>query len=163
MSPDKAILTKSMRAAAAASRGLAAWTNQTLAAYRANPAVRERASALTAFGFIFAFGLMSLDYVVTGGPDWNPGASAAPLEHVQVQPQMLSAAGYEAPPSLPELELVAFEPEGPVGELLGGPDTRLPNEPAQFILADFSVTDVVEPTPIAPTSATARKLKAGGA
>jgi hypothetical protein len=162
---SKANFARAARAIEVASMVLRTWSSQALAAYRANPAVRERTSALAAFGFIFAFGLMSLDYVVTGGPDWNPGASAAPLDHVQARPQMLAVAAYEAPPSLPEFELAAFEPEGPVGELLGGPDTRLPNEPAQLILTNFSVSDAAEsaPAPLTLISATARKLKAGGA
>ena len=151
-------LTKPERIAMIACRGVAAWGSRVWAAHRTNPAVRERTSALAAFGFIFAFGLFSFDYVITGGPDWNPGASAAPLEHARLRSQPLAAAPYEAPPPLPEFDLAAHAPEGPVGELLGGPDTLLPN--AQLELAE---TQTAQMMPASVTVAIVHKRKAGGA
>jgi hypothetical protein len=142
-----------------ASRGLVAGVTRVLANYRANPAARERTSALAAFGFIFSFGLFSFDYVITGGPDWNPGASAAPLEHARLHAQPLAEAPYEAPPTLPELDLTAYAPEGAVGELLGGPDTPLPNTPIQFVSLGASAPI---PTLTPMSAAVAQKLKTNG-
>lgn len=90
---------------------------------RTDPQARERASAMAAFACILAFGAASLDYLITGGPDWNPGAAAAPLAQPVLTLSRPEAAAYEAPPTLQAtlLEEAAFD--GPIPDLLGGPET----------------------------------------
>jgi hypothetical protein len=39
---------------------------------------RERTQAVAVFTLIFAFGVTSVDYLLTGGPELSPGARAAP-------------------------------------------------------------------------------------
>lgn len=92
---------------------------------RANVAVRERALASAVFAGIFAFGALGIDYLITGGPDWNPGgAEAYAMEIPQsaaVAPRQSQITQETAPPvhrsAFSEIDYsVAGE------ELLGGPD-----------------------------------------
>jgi hypothetical protein len=141
---------------------LAAWFQ----AFRADPDARERASAVAAFAFIFAFGAASLDYVITGGPDWSPGAAAAPLNHpTRIVTQASQAIAYETPPELPEVELVAYEPTGPIPDLLGGPETELPFAAApELTLASYQpVAPAAISAPASTAPAPARKHKRAGA
>ncbi len=109
--------------------GLPGWLAATVQAIRSDPNARERASAAAAFALIFSFGLASLDYLITGGPDWNPGAIAAPLNQPIVAPLTPApTVAVEPPPTLPMIELAAYESIGPIEELLGGP------EPAPAVL-----------------------------
>ena len=91
----------------------------------ASPVVRERALASAVFACIFAFATLSMDYLVTGGPDWNPGGGeslSAPIVE-RVAATSLRIASMEPAPTLPVV--IAIETAdfgGPVGELLGGPD-----------------------------------------
>jgi hypothetical protein len=94
---------------------------------RAVPAARERALATAVFAAIFAFALGSVDYLITGGPDWNPGgmgqAYAMEVAHPRYRaPQSVPAPASEA---LVLTETVAIEEEDysiATEELLGGPD-----------------------------------------
>jgi hypothetical protein len=103
--------------------GLPGWLATTVQAIRSDPNARERASAAAAFALIFSFGMASLDYLITGGPDWNPGAIAAPLNQPIVTPLTLApTVAVEPPPTPPMIELAAYESIGPIEELLGGPE-----------------------------------------
>jgi len=96
-----------------------------VAAVARDAALRERIVAAGAFAFIFAFLIGSVDYLITGGPDWNPGAAeAAQIAHVRFvtlaphAPATMGALQAEAtalPLERPDYS-VAAEP------LLGGPD-----------------------------------------
>lgn len=93
------------------------------------PAKRERIKAFTTFAFIFAFAAGSLDYLITGGPDWNPdGGQAYASEYVA--PRIARAAFVEAaviapPPALPEAEVLDADYRYTSETLLGGPETVL--------------------------------------
>lgn len=93
---------------------------------RADPKVRDLALAHAVFAGIFAFGVGAIDFLITGGPDWNPGgvayAQEAPLR--RAPSALLQTVAYELPPALPEQP--EWESDGsPVGELLGGPTPML--------------------------------------
>ena len=92
---------------------------------RAAPAARERTLASAVFAGIFVFAAGSVDYLITGGPDWNPGGGELQSAQIveRVAPTSLQVASFEPPPSFPALLAVeAPEFEGPVADLLGGSD-----------------------------------------
>ena len=108
-----------------------------LQSLRYDPAARERASATAAFALIFAFGAASLDYLITGGPDWNPGAEAAALgRRPAIAVQALAPSDFVG---VPQLELASLAPMAeapqPTEDLLGGPDAILPNMAPEIALA----------------------------
>ena len=95
---------------------------------RDDAAARDRAAAVSTFAFIFAFAVLSVDYVVTGGPDWNPDAEAAELPAaytraaVSPPPRLSDAAQREQPAVVEPAEIdYSFTTE----DLLGGPGTDL--------------------------------------
>jgi hypothetical protein len=98
-------------------------------ALREDPAARDRAAAASVFAFIFAFAVVSVDYVITGGPDWNPGAEAAELPAALTAPVALAPpprfpdAG--PPPPLEAPEPVEADYWRTTDDLLGGPETIL--------------------------------------
>ena len=99
-----------------------------LAGLLATPAASERAFASAVFAGIFAFGALSVDYLITGGPDWNPGG--AEFQSVQIVERVaatsLRVAIVEPPPTLPDLLAIETpEFDGPIADLLGGPDEWL--------------------------------------
>lgn len=112
------------------------------------PALRDRTLAQSVFAAIFAFALGGVDFVITGGPDWNPGAPAianhAPARHVVAV--ALATPIMEAPPTLVTEEAETLgEATLPTEELLGGPDTMLaawgvPEEPALGQMMDIAYT-----------------------
>ncbi len=52
---------------------------------RASAPLRERLTATLVFTAIFAFAVASMDYLITGGPDWNPGGQAYAMEVPSMQ------------------------------------------------------------------------------
>jgi hypothetical protein len=100
-----------------------------VAGARATPAARERTLASAVFAGIFVFAAGSVDYLITGGPDWNPGGGE--LQSAQIAeraaPTSLQVASFEPPPSFPAMPAIeAPEFDGPVADLLGGPDPWAP-------------------------------------
>jgi len=103
---------------------------QVYRAVRTDAAVRERIACVGAFAFIFTFFVGSVDAIVTGAADWNPGAEAAEMPAAYTQlvdytpPQFTDA---EAPPEAGEAsELVDYSFTTEV--LLGGPETVLASD-----------------------------------
>jgi hypothetical protein len=107
-----------------AERALSGWRNR---------AVREWTWASATFAAIFGCTLVSVDYVITGGPSWNPGGEAyayeAPRQRAEPAPPAL--VGYEPPPPPPIYaeDYEIFEDAAFTSEtLLGGPSSgRLQN------------------------------------
>jgi hypothetical protein len=97
---------------------------------RTDAAVRDRIACVSAFAFIFTFFVGSVDAIVTGAADWNPGAEAAemPRAYAQHVDYVLPAfSDAEAPPE--EAQAIALEDYSFTTEtLLGGPDTGLAND-----------------------------------
>lgn len=92
---------------------------------RANVAVRERALASAVFASIFAFGVLGMDYLITGGPDWNPGGAEAYAMEIP-QPTFVTQRPRQAtedttPPAPPQLTYVAIDYSAADADLLGGP------------------------------------------
>jgi|CXWL01.1.fsa_nt_gi hypothetical protein len=88
-------------------------------------AVRERAAACATFALIFVFAAGSMDFLISGGPDWNPGAPRAPQivrAEVLTTPLLHQETAWTPPPALPFHDVPEFVDSGRVGELLGGPD-----------------------------------------
>lgn len=90
-----------------------------------NPAVRERALACATFAAIFAATIGSVDYIITGGPSWNPGGEAYAYEapRPRAEPPAPTFVGYAPPPppvyaeDYAIFEYAAMSPDA----LLGGP------------------------------------------
>ncbi len=97
---------------------------QRVADLRATPAARERALASAVFAGIFMFAALSMDYLITRGPDWNPGGTELSVQAVErVAATSLHMATAETPPTGREPDAVEpAELDGPIAELLGGPD-----------------------------------------
>lgn len=99
---------------------------QTLfASLRHDRALRERALAGTVFAMIFAGFVGGVDYVITGGPTWNPGGEAPAF----VAPPHVRAAtttepilvGYAPPPPILTAAVDLRDYEMPIEDLLGAP------------------------------------------
>lgn len=131
------------------------------------PAIRERALASAVFAGIFAFGIASIDYLITGGPDWNPGAlgQAYAMEMTAPAPRLTAFVSAEPPSGeAPRLEAVEEEVDYsiPTEVLLGGPE----GDWAQGVYAypPYAGKDYAEPAaafPDAPIGAPPEKLKPG--
>jgi hypothetical protein len=97
---------------------------------RDDAAVRDRIACVSAFAFILTFAVGSVDAIVTGGADFNPGAEAAEMPQAYVQyvdytPPTFTDA--EAPPEAEEI--VAIEDYSFTTEtLLGGPEAVLASD-----------------------------------
>lgn len=99
-----------------------------------DPVRRDRMKARAAFAFIALFTVASIDYLITGGPEWNPGAGEA---HAMALPhsQRVSAPApapviiVEAPPTL---TVAHVEPDYSFTDeiLLGGPEPASETAPA---------------------------------
>lgn len=129
---------KNLRRAAAAT-----WAAFT--ALRTDPAQRERAFAGAVFAGIFAFGAMSVDYLITGGPDWNPGGVAYAMEAPGApfaQPHMHTRAvadNAEPPPILlTSISEDVVDYSYTSEELLGGFDWR-------DMQAEYAIEQTAEP------------------
>jgi len=102
-----------------------------------NSAARERFWAAGTFALIFGFFVAGVDYVISGGPDWNPEAPVTEAHAAQVH--RVAALAPSAPPALSaalQQKAEALEAEGgavveeidysfTTEVLLGGPDTVL--------------------------------------
>jgi hypothetical protein len=120
---DFAALARTARAGAVRFVGSAG------AAWR-NPALRDKAWASATFAAIFGLTLLGVDYVITGGPTWNPGGVAYAYEPepraVSRLPPTPVALADEPPPPAPlyaeDYEIFEY---GFVGAdaLLGGPSS----------------------------------------
>lgn len=115
-----------------------------------NPQRRERLEARATFAFIAAFTIFSVDYLITGGPDWNPGGEAYAME--MVSPTRAPTYWPEALPVEPlperEAEIVAAVDYSFTSEvLLGGP---------QATLADATLAESAGPKTFMLASATSR-------
>lgn len=112
------MLRKSRVMARAVQRGLArAWRSS---------GARERVLAPAVFAAIFALTLVSVDYLITGGPDWNPGGQAYAYQppHQRLAPEPAATfTDYQAPPpaapQLGDLEVADYTVSAE--DLLGGP------------------------------------------
>lgn len=91
--------------------------------------LREGLAAVGAFAALALFAAASLDYLVSGGPDWNPSAQAAPYLSADryVTLSSLPEIAYAPPQPSPEPTLAVEEAQPPrvypstTEELLGGP------------------------------------------
>ncbi len=103
-----------------------AWAQQSWAALRTDPAARDRALGRTVFAAIFGFFVVSVDYLITGGPDWNPGAAPAPRVTAQnrVEATVFTPA-FAPPPVLQTASLEAGDYSLTTETLLGGPEMIL--------------------------------------
>lgn len=126
--------------------------------------VRERFWAAGAFALIFFAFAASVDYLISGGPDWNPTPSeayAAALPHaapaaspVVVVTTAALEAKAAAEEALEEPLVEEIDYSVTTETLLGGPDTILPNAYDVDVLArpieiNFSSDlDAVLQTPI---------------
>jgi hypothetical protein len=86
---------------------------------------RERTQAIAAFACIVACTAVSIDYLITGGPDWNPGGAAYAME---VAPSHAREPAPPPPParlpvlaSLTALAVDEADYRFTSEELLGGP------------------------------------------
>ena len=137
-----------------------------LARLRTDAAARERVAAAAVFAGIFVFAIGSVDYLITGGPDWNPGApqivASQTVERAAATSLRVDAVELP-PPQLAPIELA--EASGPVGELLGGPeyfeaalfsqavDRFGDGEPAKPAIATYAAAQLAtDDKPKAPTS-----------
>jgi hypothetical protein len=123
-----------------------------------HPARRERVKATAAFAFIVAFTAGSIDYLITGGPDWNPGGEAYAME--APQPRVLAAAApatlsLPAPPGLTPAAPLEIDYSWTSEELLGGPDAAAP-----VIFADAGVGFIAKPLAAAEPSTASLAPKA---
>jgi hypothetical protein len=90
-------------------------------------APRETLFAAAVFAAIVAFAALSLNYLISGGPDWNPGAPSVHAgSPARARPAALSRRDIvEPPPPLPTprpVDMVEFfDIPGPPGPLLGEP------------------------------------------
>jgi hypothetical protein len=135
-----------------------------LRVWRDEPA-RERAQAIAAFACIFAFTFASIDYLITGGPDWNPGGEAYAMEAAPSRaPAPPPSIASEPPPTLATLTVAEPDYRFTSEELLGGPRS-------EFAFAEFdeprdeafnkTVSIMAAPRAVASNTAAPRALKAG--
>jgi hypothetical protein len=67
---------------------------------------------------------LALDYVITGGPDWNPGAQAYAMELrrlPQAEQPNATVLGFEAPPTQPAAIIAQADYSLATEDLLGAP------------------------------------------
>jgi hypothetical protein len=125
--------------------------------------LRERTLAQTVFAGIFMFAAGSFDFILTGGPDWNPGATAIaapmPVRHVAAsRPTPVT----EAPPAPVEPESITHEEAtAPVEDLLGGPDTILAGWGLREDPVSGQVTEIAYSGPAAKPQLTVYSILAG--
>lgn len=136
------------------------------ARWRNDAGFRERQFGKVVFSGILALTIVSFDYLITGGPDWNPGAPTFMQEAhaASVERRMpIAVARFEeiavapAPIEVVEEDLAAALLSA--DDLLGGPDAIVfaADERARFQLAAYSPSaakpqraadaDTVEPRP----------------
>lgn len=135
-------------------RAVARHVQRQARAFWAVPANRERSKASAVFAAIFAFTAAGVDYVVTGGPDWNPGGVAYAMEinPTQTRGDLVVRAGPLAPTQNAEddawIEIAPIDYSFTTETLLGGPDTVLA---AYEPFADGFTRDEDKPDALAAT------------
>lgn len=125
----------------------ATWTR--LQRLLSDPAWRERVLARVVFASIFAFAIGAFDFLITSGPDWSPGATAAAAPAPARLAVLPTAFPLETPPPAPAnfAEAIA-DPDAPIPELLGGPDTRLASWESATAPLGLDTSFVAKPTEI---------------
>lgn len=105
-------------------RGLIAAAVAMAARWRGDAAYRERAFGIAAFAGIFAFTIVSMDYLITAGPEWNPGAPAPVAQAQRAERALATSLPIEniapAPAAVAEAEIVVAVLTA--DDLLGGPE-----------------------------------------
>lgn len=89
-----------------------------------DPVGRDRMVAATVFSAIFAVGVVCTDYLITGGPDWNPGSFDPPRqEYAEFTAAPALPENFEPPPAPVQEEDVALFHNANVSadDLLGAP------------------------------------------
>jgi hypothetical protein len=105
--------------------GVARYIGRLLLSHARNPVARERTLAAAVFALIFVGFVGGVDFVVTGGPSWNPGGEAeaaewTPQAHVRTPaPTLVNYAPPPAPLFAPAIDLRDYEIA--TEDLLGGP------------------------------------------
>lgn len=105
--------------------------------------LRERVIATGVFAGLALIAAAGLDYIISGGPDWNPNAEAAPYVSAAVTLTALPDLPYAAPLPAPAPATLDTEAAAPLvyamaaEELLGGPDglDDASTQPAAFEFA----------------------------
>lgn len=121
--------------------------NAAAALPRLSRAARERAFAGAVFAAILSVGVWSTDYLITGGPDWNPGGMGAGQAFAMEFPRFEGSAEApletDAPPPVPpqDIDIVALYP-ATSDTLLGGLDWRM-------IDAEIETPAEIKPEPLA--------------
>ncbi|GAM98704.1 hypothetical protein U91I_02339 [alpha proteobacterium U9-1i] len=121
-----AFLNAAAGAAAKGARG--AWA--VAVRLKRDAAYRKNACAAAAIAASCAFTAFSIDYLITGGPDWNP---AAPVMVQEAHAATVERAPRIAAPRLEAIDMIAMAPAAAFEEadalatltaddLLGGPD-----------------------------------------
>ena len=120
-----------------------------------SPEKRDRVKMHLAFALIFAFVVSGTDYVVTGGPEWNPGGEAYAMEMPQSQTRadLVVRAGPLPPTQQADAkeleEIPAIDYSFTTEALLGGPEMVLAeNEPAANGGVSDGKPDALEPLEI---------------
>ncbi|MGE0739836.1 MAG: hypothetical protein AB7O98_00725 [Hyphomonadaceae bacterium] len=117
-----------MRVRLSALREAAVRFGQSAATAARDPKKRERFWAASTFAIIFTVFAGGVDYVLSGGPEWNPGAAAAPyvpeVQRVVVAAQ--AAAEVELPAPVEPIVVHQIADYSFTTEtLLGGPELAL--------------------------------------
>lgn len=113
------------RRAARRLRGLWTGAGRLVREVRTEPAAQERAAAAAVFATIFAVLVGGVDYLVTGGPSWNPAAAAAPSVAVTRVDAPAWSAEPAALPQRPAVEAAEIDYSFTDETLLGGPEVVL--------------------------------------
>ena len=96
-----------------------------------DPARRDRVQAAATCAIIGAFTLASIDYLICGGMDWNPGGEAYAMEIAPPRTGSAALAAAPAPLAPPARVTTPSHPGDHavfVQELLGGPGPLAPAE-----------------------------------
>lgn len=150
------IAGRAAREAEPRARALWAAVEARYAAFRADPAAQERALARGIFVAIFAFFFVSVDYLMTGGPDWNPAAAPAPRAALQDRVEAaVYVPSFTAPPAR-DSSMTPADFSFTAETLLGGPDTILasapPDDSPRAVVIGFTATPIAK-TKGAPAAA----------
>jgi len=139
------------------------------AAEKLTPRQRRRLRRGTIVAAIAAGGLLGLDYVATGGPDWNPigadaprfelVASAAAAEHPLLPRSIAHEPAPELPERLVEVALDTHDPRISADDLLGAPVY------ARAVSTEFEIAALLEtlkPQPVTGIELLAQPLALQG-
>lgn len=117
-----------LRKAGAALLGFPGWLWRFILRLRVDPALRDRTLGQAVFAAIFAFGVGSVDFLLTSGLEWSPDMSAVAAEPAhRFIVRAHETGAFEPAPLRAVIELQPLdEMAAPNEDLLGGPDTVLP-------------------------------------